>query len=236
MTSPEPVLIDSYSDFQIRLHVEIMMHGPHCSLNHWDISQLYDMHGLFYETKFDGDISQWDVGHVESMLHMFDGSEFTGSHGSLAGWNVSGVTSMEGMFYRSKFGGDISRWRISRHMPASGMSLFATNCDEDALKTLRLPAFPHSIVHCFEYDAPRLHRWLAAQAHQEGVAHHHWDAMLNGVHDASWATPEMVAFCSNTRAVFESLGLDAQGMARSMQEHWNNRRISEPTYPLPMLD
>ena len=28
MPALEPVVIDNYSDFQVRLHVEIMMHGP----------------------------------------------------------------------------------------------------------------------------------------------------------------------------------------------------------------
>lgn len=235
MPALEPVVIDNYSDFQVRLHVEIMMHGPHCSLNHWDISRLDETNALFRETKFDGDISQWDVGHIENMSYMFDGSEFTGHHGSLAGGDVSNVTSMEGMFYRSKFGGDISAWKISPYLPARSMSLMTTNCDKEALKTLRLPVFPHSIGHCFQHDLPNLHLWLAGQTQQGHIAHH-WDAMLNGLHDARWATPEMVAFCGGMRPVLEGLGLDHAHMIPMLQERWAQRKTNAPTCPLPMLD
>ena len=43
---------------------------------------------MFYDSKFNGDISQWDV---------------------------SKVTSMSNIFIRGKFTGDISKWKINKH-------------------------------------------------------------------------------------------------------------------------
>jgi len=39
----------------------------HTDLNWIDTSRIYTMENLFYESKFDGDISEWDVSNVENM-------------------------------------------------------------------------------------------------------------------------------------------------------------------------
>ena len=39
----------------------------HADLNWIDTSGIYTMENLFYESKFDGDISEWDVSNVENM-------------------------------------------------------------------------------------------------------------------------------------------------------------------------
>ena len=39
----------------------------HADLNWIDTSEIYTMENLFYESKFDGDISEWDVSNVENM-------------------------------------------------------------------------------------------------------------------------------------------------------------------------
>jgi surface protein len=54
---------------------------------------------MFEESLFNGDISQWDVSNVESMLCMFTGSEF---NGDISNWNVSKVENMAHIFDRSK--------------------------------------------------------------------------------------------------------------------------------------
>ena len=41
---------------------------------------------------------------------MFYRSKF---NGDISGWNVSNVTDMSGMFYKSEFNGDISCWDVS---------------------------------------------------------------------------------------------------------------------------
>jgi hypothetical protein len=58
---------------------EMKRNGVKCSLNHIDVSQVTNMAGLFIESDFDGDISEWDVSNVYNMAAMFAGSKFTGN-------------------------------------------------------------------------------------------------------------------------------------------------------------
>ena len=65
---------------------------------------------MFNKSKFDGDISKWDVSGVLDMKCMFRNSKF---NGDISQWNVSSVKEMSFMFAISKFNGDISQWKVS---------------------------------------------------------------------------------------------------------------------------
>ena len=62
---------------------------------------------MFSRSKFNGDISKWDVSNVINMTGMFENSNF---NRDISNWNISNVTDIDSIFNNSKFTGDISKW------------------------------------------------------------------------------------------------------------------------------
>ncbi len=84
--------------------------GDNVDLNHIDVSQLDRIDGVFRDTSFQGDISQWNVSCVKRFNCLFLRSTF---NGDISQWDTSSAISMVGMFSHSRFNGDISRWDVS---------------------------------------------------------------------------------------------------------------------------
>ena len=68
------------------------------------------MSAMFANSKFNGDISTWDVSNVQHMSEMFANSKFSGD---ISKWDVRRVANMRDMFYKSPLSplkGKAPRW------------------------------------------------------------------------------------------------------------------------------
>ena len=75
-------------------------------------SKVTNMSNLFFNSQFNGDISNWDVSNVINMARMFSGN--TSFNQDISSWDVSSVNYMDGMFKDSQFNQDISSWDVSK--------------------------------------------------------------------------------------------------------------------------
>jgi surface protein len=72
---------------------------------------------MFEYSKFNGDISNWDVQNVTNMSNMFNNTKF---NGNISNWNVQNVTGMYSMFSHTIFNSDISNWDVKNVTDMSG--------------------------------------------------------------------------------------------------------------------
>ena len=94
--------------------------GPGANLNNIDVSDVYNMDGLFNITEYGKQIEignikidDWNVSNVKSMRNMF--LKCSTFNCDISNWDVSKVIDMGGMFYGCKeFNQDISKWDVSR--------------------------------------------------------------------------------------------------------------------------
>ena len=69
----------------------ISKEGQECDLNDIDTSLIDNMSYLFAYSRFNGDISRWNVSNVKDMFGMFAYSKF---NGDISDWNVSKVKNI----------------------------------------------------------------------------------------------------------------------------------------------
>lgn len=132
----------------------IKTHGIRADLNHIDVSGIANFEGLFKKSRFNGDISGWNMARATSTVDMFFGSAF---NGSIANWNVQQLRNANHMFHESKFKGDISIWNPINLESADFM--FAKTPFSGDVSKWHVP-FLDSCMHMF--DTPAFHGDLSA--------------------------------------------------------------------------
>ncbi|MGC6516003.1 MAG: BspA family leucine-rich repeat surface protein, partial [Myxococcota bacterium] len=97
-------------------------------INHWDVSSVTIMTGLFATSAFNNHLYAWDVSNVTHMDYMFNSD----SNIDISGWDVSSVTIMRGMFSGNySFNHDISDWNVSNVTDMQDMFLGASDFNQD---------------------------------------------------------------------------------------------------------
>ena len=99
--------------FNLLKHL-INARGVKADLNDIDTSKITNMDSLFAGTsivsKFDGDISEWDVRNVTNMEFMFCNSKFSGKNGDIGKWKVNDNVKMDKMFYNCPLEKNPPQW------------------------------------------------------------------------------------------------------------------------------
>ena len=89
-------------------------------LSKLDTSKITNMNEIFKNSKFNGDISTWDVSNVTNMLDMFFFAKDFNQ--PINDWDTSNVTNMSYMFYEARsFNQPIDSWDISKVIEMSYM-------------------------------------------------------------------------------------------------------------------
>ena len=89
-----------------------------------------NMNSMFRDaSKFNGDLSRWDVSSVTNMGNMFFGAaQF---NGNISSWDVSNVTNMGNMLRSTSFNQDISSWNVSNVVLMNQLFMNTTSFNQD---------------------------------------------------------------------------------------------------------
>ena len=198
------------------IHQCIADHGNECSLNHIDVSDITNMRYMFWSSKFNGDISKWNVGQVIYMSSMFMGSKF---NGDISQWDVSNVKDMRAMFYNTDFSGDLSGWDTSNVESMHRMFEHSTfNGDISKWNVHSVINMTYMFKHCpFRGSLSCWDLSNLEDAHEVFTFFHDNTLGYLGVLQGEYGLPEdfpRAAQFHQLRALAEGLDLDPMGAAR----------------------
>jgi hypothetical protein len=112
------------------MQVLIGRRGNEGDFNDVDTSLITSMSFLFMDSKFNGNISGWDVSKVKTMDNMFNGA--TAFNQPIGNWKFPIVTDMGGMFNSATaFNQDIGKWEFPEVTDMNGMFTGATDFNQD---------------------------------------------------------------------------------------------------------
>ena len=207
------------------VHATIKEDGPHCDLNHIDVSRMTELRGLFAGSDFDGDVSRWDVSNVTDFGNLFAQCPFAGD---ISKWNTKSALIMRQMFHSNKrFQGDLNGWLVCNVQDFSGMFAGA--------------AFHGDLSSWTPHPAARWSSVLSVEKLKDmpQPCVFHWSYIIRaaGLLDQLVLQPEWQAHLHRMRPLLESLDLGHSEKIALYQRSWveQQRPTLLPTLPLPDL-
>jgi len=79
LPAQEKIIAQNKQHLQTLIQKEIEQNGDGVNLNFIDTSLIKDMSYLFYNSTFNGNISEWDVSNVIIMSYLFYNAAFNGN-------------------------------------------------------------------------------------------------------------------------------------------------------------
>ena len=99
------------------------------NISEWDVSNVTNMSYMFHSTPFNQPIGNWDVSNVTNMEQMFSNNDMFNK--DLNSWNTISVTNMSGMFRKAdRFNKPLNNWNTSNVRSMNWMFSNARNFNQ----------------------------------------------------------------------------------------------------------